>query len=87
MFFSRKNKGDPANVLLLYHGVVGQGMASFKAFPGAFLGLEQAGSPHNLLACNCSLYFLLIFCISVVLVVISPLSFLILFESSVFSSW
>ena len=47
MFFSRKNKGDPANVLLLYHGVAGQGMASLKAFPAAFLGLEQASSPHE----------------------------------------
>ena len=65
----------------------GTGNGLFQGFPRAFLGLEQAGSPYNLLACNCSLYFLLIFCISVVLVVISPLSFLILFESSVFSSW
>ena len=41
MFFSRKNKGDPANVLLLYHGVAGLGMASFKAFPGPFWALSR----------------------------------------------
>ena len=41
MFLSRKSKGDPENVLLLYHGVAGQGMASFKAFPGPFWA-----SPH-----------------------------------------
>ena len=45
MFFSRKNKGDPANVLLLYHGVEGQGMASFKAFPGPFWALSRP-APH-----------------------------------------
>ena len=46
MVFSRKNKGDPANVLLLYHGVAGQGMASFKAFPGPFWALSRP-APHS----------------------------------------
>ena len=41
MFLSRMSIGDPENVLLLYHGVAGQGMASFKAFPGPFWA-----SPH-----------------------------------------
>ena len=40
-FFSRKNKGGPANVLPLYHGVAGQGIASFKAFPGPFWALSR----------------------------------------------
>ena len=48
MFFSRKSKGDPANVLLLYHGVAGQGMASFKAFPGPFWALSRP-APRTLL--------------------------------------
>ena len=49
MFFSRKNKGDPANVLLLYHGVAGQGMASFKAFPGPFWALSRLASRISLI--------------------------------------
>ena len=40
-FFSRKNKGGPANVLLLYHGVAGQGIAFLKAFPGPFWALSR----------------------------------------------
>ena len=40
-FFSRNNKGVPANVLLLYHGVARQGRASFKAFPGPFWALSR----------------------------------------------
>ena len=40
-FFLRKNKGGLANVLLLYHGVAGQGIASFKAFPGPCWALSR----------------------------------------------
>ena len=50
IFFSRKNKGDLANVLLLYHGVAGQGMASFKALPGPFWALSRPASRISLIS-------------------------------------
>ena len=43
--FLKEEQGGPANVLLLYHGVEGQGIASFKAFPGPFWALSRP-APH-----------------------------------------
>ena len=57
MFFSRKNKGGPFNVLLLYHGVAGQGIASFKAFPGPFWALSRP-APRNQYRVNFVCYLL-----------------------------